>query len=269
MVTTRVRSLFGVGQSFCLWVPLRTSTNCGNVDPIEPYYPGDETPGKLLGPRHFEQAAAILSLLARLKLVQFRFSEQGRDVAHDIRIKDSASRRAELTLSNSPGEGILATFEGQVASTNADSTRLVNYSGAEHRLDDAGLSTEHPQLDVGGGEFSDTPSLKVLAENERAAACDPRGISTGHGLNAAEVVKDCLHKPKPLVLRKAVGFGQVIYVQRSNGWCEREAYWLRHAANASPGFCVSCAASSLAISSVARSITATSSAVWRPKKFCE
>ena len=139
-IATRVRSLFGNGRWFCLWVPLRTSTNCGNVDPIESYYPGDQSPSKLLGPKQFELAAAIVPLLAHLELVQFRTSEQGRLIAHDIRVGDRSSRRAPLTLSDGTGDSTVVKFEGQVESTDAQSTILRTYSGAEHRLKDIHLS---------------------------------------------------------------------------------------------------------------------------------
>jgi hypothetical protein len=139
-IATHVRSLFGNGRWFCLWVPLRTSTNCGNVDPIESYYPGDESPRKLLGAKEFEMAAAIVPLLAHLELVQFRTSEQGRLIAHDIRVADYSSRRAALlTLSDSIGEGTIPKFEGQVESKQGLSTILRIYSGEEYRLKDIDL----------------------------------------------------------------------------------------------------------------------------------
>ncbi len=138
VIRTHVRSLFGTGPWFCLWVPLRTSTNCGGVDPIESYYPGDEPPDNLLGPKHFKQVAAILPLLAHLEHVQFRLIEQDRIVSHDIRVDSSSTRRASLTLVAN-GDGTPIDFEGQVESKDATSSLLLAYSGSEHRLSDVRL----------------------------------------------------------------------------------------------------------------------------------
>jgi hypothetical protein len=140
-ITARVQSLFGDGPWFCLWLPLRTTTNCGAVDPIEPYYPGDQPPSKLLGPKQFELAATIIPLLAHLEVVQFRICDTGSITAHDIRVADHSTRRAALTNSRPVGNIKPMRFAGQVTSNGGLTNALLVYSGAEHHLNESQLAT--------------------------------------------------------------------------------------------------------------------------------
>lgn len=139
-ITARVQSLFGEGPWFCLWLPLRTSTNCGNVDPIESNYPGDQHPSKLIGPKQYELAATIVPLLARLKLVQFRIPAAGGFTNHDIRVADHSTRRAVLSSLRPAGDIPPTKFAGQIASTGGTADALLIYSGAEHHLNDSQLN---------------------------------------------------------------------------------------------------------------------------------
>lgn len=176
-ITKRVQSLFGHGPWFCLWLPLRTKTNCGGVDPIESQFPGDQPPSELLGPKQFELAASLVPLLAHLKLIQFRICGTDSTVAHDIHVSDQSTRRAALTGTRSIGAVGPKMFAGQVTSKAGSSDSLLVYCGTEHQLDDPHLSAlERDENEKWPKRFAtdtNTGRSKQVPEkaNQHAAVC--------------------------------------------------------------------------------------------------
>jgi hypothetical protein len=138
-ITTLVHSLFGRGQWFCLWLPLRTVDNCASVDPIESFYPGDQPADRLLGHKQLAPAASIVPMLAHLQLLQIRIHDPN-PTTFDIRVGEHSTRRIPLTNLPSIGDGQAVQFAGQVTATVRSTASSFIYSGAEQRLNDSRLA---------------------------------------------------------------------------------------------------------------------------------
>ena len=127
-VEARVRSLFGPGPWFCLWVPLRRREHCRGVDPIEPFFPGDRNPDDLFGLKQLGRVPTLLPLLAHLQTIDIALAGGTR---FGIQIDTGSSRRIPLDARQVETSSTPRSFVGKVTSTSPGANVQHLYSGQE------------------------------------------------------------------------------------------------------------------------------------------
>jgi hypothetical protein len=134
-VEVRARSLFGGDRWFCLWVPLRKRLQTAGVDPIEPFFPGDQPPGELLGASQASRVAPLLPLLSHLQSIELMLGDRS---SFSCQVECESSRRRPLDAppaTSSPDE---RSFGGTIASTGSGQGKVL-FAGEECRPRDGHL----------------------------------------------------------------------------------------------------------------------------------
>jgi hypothetical protein len=183
-VEARVQSLFGVGRWFCLWVPLRTRAQTEGVDPIEPFFPGEQAPGDLLGISTAIRVAPLLALLSHLHTVEFVL---GQKTTFSCRVEEESSRRSPLDVPHKASSRKTKSFEGSVAFIGSEQEQHVLFAGEECRPCDE-------QLDQ-------------IARHEKWPRRFATDLATGRSIQVAE--KASPHAAVCCVASKWAGGGQV------------------------------------------------------------
>jgi hypothetical protein len=132
----RARSLFGAGRWFCLWVPLRTRLQTAGVDPIEPFFPGDQPPGELLGASQASRVAPLLPLLSHLQSIELVVGDRR---AFSCQVERESSRRSPLDALPASPSPEARSFGGTITSTESGQARKVLFAGEECRPHDGHL----------------------------------------------------------------------------------------------------------------------------------
>ena len=136
-----VRAMFGEGQRFCLWLPLRTREQCGDVDPIEPFWAGEMEPEHLFGSSLLERLPTILPLLTRTTAMEIRTARGEGSTAHHATLDSSSIRREDLTRFDSVAPGTRASFGGSVTLQDIGLANSLTYAGSEYRTNDSELES--------------------------------------------------------------------------------------------------------------------------------
>jgi hypothetical protein len=132
----RARSLFGEGRFFCLWVPLRTRPQTAGVDPIEPFFPGDQPPSELLGASQASRVAPLLPLLSHLQSIELVLGDRR---TFSCEVTRESSRRSPLDAAPAASSPEARSFGGTIATTGSGEARKVLFVGEECRPRDGQL----------------------------------------------------------------------------------------------------------------------------------
>lgn len=124
----RVRSLFGEGKWFCLWVPLRRCGQSNGVDPIEPFFPGDQAPSELLGATQTNRLAPLLPLLSQLQTIELRL---GQRATFTCRVERESSRRSPLAALPTAPSRKPRSFGGAITLIALGQEEQVVFAGEE------------------------------------------------------------------------------------------------------------------------------------------
>jgi len=135
-VETRVRSLFGIGKWFCLWVPLRTRAQADGVDPIEPFFPGEQALDELLGAVQASQVSALLPLLSHLQTIALAV---GQERNFTCRVDGESSRRSPVDMLSATPFREARSFGGKITSTGPGLEQKAVFAGEECRPGDEQL----------------------------------------------------------------------------------------------------------------------------------
>lgn len=134
----RLSPLIPSGSHFCIWVPLRTRDAVGGVDPLVPFYPGDQDYPLPLDRAQGSGLGSLLPLLAHVEEIQgWRFGDSSPVMAFQTRLEPGARRRSR-SLAPGRAEGLFGAIS--VAGEADSNAILLRFVGHETKSADPELA---------------------------------------------------------------------------------------------------------------------------------